>query len=166
MSQAPCTLWLDREAVDGDTGREFWPDHLAECRHCRREHELDRLLAAQRIAVDPGFSRSVMRVVASHRRRWGLGAVAASVALIVVAGWALGATSGGGLGATLLALFADALTVGWGWLGASWAGVRMALRTTMDPLAVVGLALLAAGVGGFTWGLLRRRVRANQRSDR
>lgn len=166
MSDKPCTLWLDRESVAGDADRSFWAGHVADCAPCRRERELDRLLAAQRIRVEPGFSRSVMRALASRRRGWGLAAVAASLAMLVGAGWGLGTTAGAGLGATVLTLFADAITVGWGWLGASWAGVRLALRSTLDPRALVGLALLVIGVGGLTWGLLRRRVRASrQRSD-
>lgn len=165
MSQAICTLWLDREAGLGDVESEFWTSHAAECASCRREMELDRLLAAQRIRVEDGFSRSVMRALDSRRRRWSVAAVAASLVVLVLAGWGLGTTPGAGLGATLLTLFADAITVGWGWLGASWAGVRLALRSTLDLRALVGLALLVVGVGGLTWGLLRRRSMARQRSD-
>ena len=158
MSKSTCTLWLDREALEGNERRAFWSEHLDGCASCRREAELDRLLAAQRIRVDAGLSRAVMRALAGRRRNWAIGSVAASLALLVAAGWGLGATASGGLGATLLTLFADALTVGWGWLGASWAGVRLALRGSLDPQALVGIALLALGIGGLTWALLRRRA--------
>ncbi len=160
MSKSTCTLWLDREALEGDERSTLWSEHFDGCASCRREAELDRLLAAQRIRVETGFSRAVMRALTGRRRNWAVSAIAASLALMIAAGWGLGATSSGGLGATLLTLFADALTVGWGWLGASWAGVRLALRGSLDPRALVGLALLAMGVGGLTWALLRRRAAA------
>lgn len=159
----PCTLWLDREPEDA--AEEFWAGHLASCEHCRREQALDELLARQRIRVADGFSGNVMRAIAGRSRAWGVGAVAASVALLVAAGWLLGTSSGVGLGAGLLGLFADAMTVGWGWLGASWAGVRIAVRTGVDARALAGLAMMLTALGILTWRLVRRRTAiARQRS--
>ena len=160
----PCTQWLDRDiAMVAD---KPWEEHLAGCSGCRREFALDQLLAQQRIKADAGFAASVMRAIVSNQRNMGAAAIAASLLLMLVAGWLLSAAPGGGLAETLLALCGDALTVGWGWLGASWVGLRTAVRPNLSPQTVIGMALMMTAFSILTWRLVNRRPATSKHRSR
>ncbi len=161
----PCTKWLDRDS-GSSTRSSSWDVHMTECVGCRREYALDQLLAQEKIATAPGFSAGVMRSIAANNRRFGIAAIAASLLLMISAGWFLASAPAAGVGGTLVSLFADALTVGWGWLGASWVGLRTAVRPNLSPQTVIGLALMMTAFSILTWRVVRRRPATSKHRSR
>jgi len=171
--------WLDLE-VEGelaDAERRRLAGHLAECAGCagerRRLLRLREALGEARVPVREGFRAQVMAALpaagwqgaaAPAVSRRSLAAAAAGVVLLALASALVLATASGaaapglGLLAALGEMTAAALVTGAGLLGASWAGVGLALGELFGsaPGVLVGFALLLVLLSGLLVALLRR----------
>ena len=182
--------WLDLEVEGALPASEAAPlaAHLDACADCRAERgrlvALHAHLAAARVPVRDGFRAQVMAALPEpewERRRapaarwaWAAGLVAllatASAALLGVTGARLepGVSLFGAFGA-VVDMLATAAIAGAGLLGASWAGLGMAVGDLFrrSPGTAVAVALLAVFLAGLTVSLLRRpRTATARRSDR
>lgn len=172
---ATCREWLYLDA-DGELAPErasLLEAHLASCPECRKERDelgkVDALLHAGRLAVRPGFRKSVMAALpaagweARAPRSWSL--PTAAFALLAVAGAVLvglssGAQDSSGLGAVLamLGLLKASLLAGAGLLGASWKGLGLAFDEILaSKLALGACAALVLCLNLLLVSLVRHR---------